>query len=255
MRLTGRIYRLTRQSLRLGQKTALFTALISIAPVYCLTEDMSNTKHNGIKLPTLDYSKPTFLKRDVTVIYVLGGPGAGKGTQCSLLAAKYPEFQHISAGDLLREERNRHGSKYGELINECIAEGRIVPFEITINLLNEAMAKSSRTKFLIDGFPRAVDQGIAFERAVCQSTAVIFYDCPEPVLEERLLKRGKSSGRVDDNVESIRKRFKTFIDTTLPVIEHYRKYGIVRVINSNDDPSTVFEKSCRVIEELQKNIE
>jgi UMP-CMP kinase len=112
------------------------------------------------------------------------------------------------------------------------------------------MAKSKANCFLIDGFPRAVDQGQAFERAVCESTAVIFYDCPEDTLEKRLLKRGKSSGRVDDNVDSIRKRFKTFVDTTLPVIDYYRQNGVVRVIDSQACPETVFTESCRVIDQL-----
>ena len=72
---------------------------------------------------------------DVTVIFVLGGPGAGKGTQCSKLAQDFG-FVHLSAGDLLRAERERHGSPFGELINTYIAEGQIVPMEITIALIH-----------------------------------------------------------------------------------------------------------------------
>lgn len=249
MTLFRRILRQRHQLLRLTQRATLVSSLSAFLPVHCITEN-GVQKANGINLPVLDYSKPAFLKQDITVIFVLGGPGAGKGTQCNMLVKKYPEFKHISAGDLLREERNRPGSQYGELINDCIAEGRIVPFEITINLLKTAMSKSSSHKFLIDGFPRAVDQGVAFEKAVCESTAVIFYDCPESALEERLLKRGKSSGRVDDNVESIRKRFKTFVETTLPVLDYYQANGVVRVIDSQGSPDAVFTQSCKVIEEL-----
>lgn len=83
------------------------------------------------------------------------GPGAGKGTQCAKLVKEF-EFVHLSAGDLLREERNRPGSAYGELINNYIAEGQIVPMEITIALLHAAMVKSGSKRFLIDGFPRKV---------------------------------------------------------------------------------------------------
>jgi UMP-CMP kinase len=75
-----------------------------------------------------------------------------------------------TAGDLLREERNRKGSPYGELINEIIREGKIVPMEITISLLHNAMKNSNGKKFLIDGFPRAIDQAEKFEEEVwfCQ---------------------------------------------------------------------------------------
>lgn len=99
------------------------------------------------------------------VIFVLGGPGAGKGTQSVLLAEKYG-FLHLSAGDLLREERHRAGSQYGDLINSCIHDGKIVPMHITIGLLKRAMVESGRGKFLIDGFPRDIAQGDEFEKLV-----------------------------------------------------------------------------------------
>lgn len=100
-----------------------------------------------------------------SVIFVLGGPGAGKGTQCTKLASKYG-IEHLSAGDLLREERNRAGSEVGDLINECIREGKIVPMHITIALLKKAMLARGGRSFLIDGFPRDISQGQEFERLV-----------------------------------------------------------------------------------------
>lgn len=117
-------------------------------------------------------------------------------------------FVHLSAGDLLRAERERPGSKVGDLINSYIVEGKIVPMEITIGLLRTAMLESGATRFLIDGFPRAMDQAQAFEREVAKASFVLFFDCPEGEMERRLLKRGESSGRVDDNIDSIRKRYR-----------------------------------------------
>jgi UMP-CMP kinase len=99
------------------------------------------------------------------VIFVLGGPGAGKGTQCEKLGKKYG-FTHLSAGDLLREERHRPGSEVGDLINTYIREGKIVPMHITIGLLKMAMLASGKHHFLIDGFPRDVSQGMEFEKLV-----------------------------------------------------------------------------------------
>jgi UMP-CMP kinase len=102
----------------------------------------------------------------------LGGPGAGKGTQCQNLVRDYG-FIHLSAGDLLREERKREGSQYGELINHYIKEGLIVPMEITVSLLEAAMIKSGKHRFLIDGFPRKMDQALAFEDKVCQVSNIL----------------------------------------------------------------------------------
>jgi adenylate kinase family enzyme len=101
-----------------------------------------------------------FVRRLVTamtskpgVVFVLGAPGSGKGTQCERIVEKFG-FVHLSAGDLLREERNTPGSQYGALIEGHITAGTIVPVEITCSLLENAMQKSNANKFLIDGFPR-----------------------------------------------------------------------------------------------------
>ena len=85
----------------------------------------------------------------------LGGPGAGKGTQCTLLSSEYG-VKHLSAGDLLREER-ASGSEYGNLIENYIKDGKIVPVEITLRLLRKAIETSGCNRFLIDGFPRNRD--------------------------------------------------------------------------------------------------
>jgi len=188
----------------------------------------------------------------VTVIYVLGGPGAGKGTECASLVKDY-DFVHLSAGDLLRSEQEREGSQYGALIADNIREGKIVPMEVTIKLLENAMQaalverKSSsqagweagKGRFLIDGFPRKMDQALAFDEDVCLSSFVLFFNCPEEVLLGRLLERGKTSGRADDNVESIKKRFKTFVETSMPVVDYYRKEGKVVEIDSTPSPAEV----------------
>ena len=89
------------------------------------------------------------------VIFILGGPGSGKGTQCELIQTNF-KFHHLSAGDLLRAERNKPGSENGALIQKYIDEGKIVPSQITIALLEQAMKEKGweNGKFLIDGFPR-----------------------------------------------------------------------------------------------------
>ena len=182
--------------------------------------------------------------RQALVIFVLGGPGAGKGTQCSNLVRDYG-FKHLSAGDLLREEQDRPGSEFGEMIKTYIKEGQIVPMEVTIQLLENAMnatiEKTGNRKFLIDGFPRKMDQAVAFEEQVVPSKFTLFFDCPEDVMRERLLNRGKTSGRSDDNEESIKKRFRTFVETSMPVIDNFEKEDRVVRVAAVKSPEEVYK--------------
>lgn len=171
------------------------------------------------------------------IFFVLGGPGSGKGTQCSQLVERFG-FDHFSAGDLLRAEVVS-GSEQGVMIGDIIKEGKIVPGHITISLLKVAIDGSNAPGILIDGFPRQLDQAGAFEKDVSDFEFVLFFDCPEEEMERRLLERGKTSGRTDDNIESIRKRFNTFVTTSLPVISYYEAKGKVHRIDATKDVEQV----------------
>lgn len=206
------------------------------------------------QLPQPAKPTPTFSPADVTVVFVLGGPGAGKGTQCSKLVEQYG-FTHLSAGDLLRAEQERPGSQFGELIKDYIKNGLIVPMEVTIQLLENAMtealqkAGSTKGRFLVDGFPRKMDQAVKFEETVCPAKMVLFFDCPEEVMEKRLLKRGETSGRSDDNAESIRKRFRTFVETSMPVVNYFEKEGKVVKLDATPTPDQVYVKTQLAVTE------
>ena len=175
------------------------------------------------------------------VVFVLGGPGSGKGTQCTRIK-EYFGYEHLSAGDLLRAEKET-GSEVAEMINTYIKEGKIVPAEVTVGLLKSAMQKSKGRKFLIDGFPRSKDNLDTWYQVMGDEFSlqmVLVFDCPEEVLQERLLDRGKTSGRSDDNLASIKKRFKTFHQQSEPVIAEFRRMGKVRIIDSIPPPDVVF---------------
>ncbi|KAL0217378.1 hypothetical protein RCL1_007959 [Eukaryota sp. TZLM3-RCL] len=180
------------------------------------------------------------------VVFLLGGPGAGKGTQSALLQQRLG-FVHISAGDLLRREV-QSGSEHGAMIDHMIKEGLIVPHEITVNLLKREIDLAPEKTYLIDGFPRAIDQLEAFEKVVGDFDVCLALDCPEEVLRERLLARGRTSGRVDDNVESIMKRFRVFKTQTEPVLEHFASRGKLRRVCSNNQVEIVFEEIRKALQ-------
>lgn len=197
---------------------------------------------------------PLYSEDQVSVIFVLGGPGSGKGTQCSKLVNDF-NFVHLSAGDLLRAEQAKEGSEYGELIKHYIKEGLIVPQEVTIMLLQNAITDAFKTgskNFLIDGFPRKMDQAISFQNQVAKGKAVIYFECPEEIMLKRLLNRGKTSGRADDNIESIQKRFRTFIDTSMPVVKYFEDKDKVIKVNCNEPVDQVYSKVITQLKE--KNI-
>jgi adenylate kinase len=95
---------------------------------------------------------------------------------------------------------------------------------------------------LLDGFPRAMDQAIEFETKICKARKVLFFHCPLDILEERLLERGKTSGRADDNIDTIRKRFKTFEEQSMPVIGHFESDNRVIKIDSTKTVEEIYEK-------------
>ncbi|RYY89685.1 hypothetical protein EON63_00190, partial [archaeon] len=150
------------------------------------------------------------------------GPGAGKGTQCELLSRDFGLI-HLSAGELLRSER-QSGSKNGQLIENYLREGKIVPVEISLSLLKrEILSNAQCYRYLIDGFPRNFDNlsgWIQTMPSVCDVECIMFIDCPEEQLEARILSRGLTSNRSDDNIQTVKKRFVTYHADTLPVIQH-----------------------------------
>merc|ERR1712127_459579 len=153
------------------------------------------------------------------IVWVLGGPGCGKGTQCDKIVAKYG-FTHLSSGDLLREEV---GSARGKQLTAIMERGDLVPLSVVLDLLAEAMLKklSGSKGFLIDGYPREVAQGEEFEKEIAPCAHILYFEVSDKTMTERLLKRGQTSGRVDDNEETIKKRLDTFHKHSEPVIAAY----------------------------------
>lgn len=174
--------------------------------------------------------------------FMMGGPGSGKGTQCERLVQRF-RATHLSTGELLRAEV-ASGSASGLAVAEVIAEGQIVASETTVGLLQLAMARS-RGPFLIDGFPRSLENLEAFERRrLSPGVFMLFLEVSEEVMLQRLRLRGESSGRSDDNEATIRKRFRTFLDESMPVVRELERRGLVRRVPAEDSPNVVFRRVC-----------
>ncbi|XP_057749007.1 UMP-CMP kinase isoform X2 [Arachis stenosperma] len=183
------------------------------------------------------------------ITFVLGGPGSGKGTQCIKIVETFG-FKHLSAGDLLRREMVSN-SEYGSMILNTIKEGRIVPSEVTVKLILKEMESSDNHKFLIDGFPRSEENRIAFEKiSGAEPDVVLFFDCPEDVMVKRVLSRNQ--GRIDDNIDTIKKRLKVFEALNLPVIDYYAKKGKVHRINAVGTVDEIFEQVRPVFKACEK---
>merc|ERR1711976_904736 len=136
----------------------------------------------------------------------------GKGTQCDNMVGKF-RFSHLSAGDLLRAEV-KSGSKLGNEINEFIKNGNMVPGDVTVTLIKNAMNRSSKkTVFIIDGYPRNQSNIDFWEKVVKDDVDVVgclFLKCSEEVMKKRIMKRGETSGRNDDKEEVITNRINVY---------------------------------------------
>jgi len=182
------------------------------------------------------------------VIWVLGGPGSGKGTQCDQIVAKYG-YTHLSSGDLLRAEL-QSGSDRAKILDEIMKKGELVPLFVVLDLLAEAMiAKISGSKgYLIDGYPREVAQGQEFEKEILPCSQILYFDVSDETMTERLLGRGKTSGRADDNIDTIKLRLDTFHKHSKPVVEAYKAKCCT--IPAERDPKDIFADVCAVLDKL-----
>ncbi|XP_004929167.1 adenylate kinase isoenzyme 1 isoform X2 [Bombyx mori] len=183
-----------------------------------------------------------------SIVWVLGGPGSGKGTQCDKIVAKYG-FTHLSTGDLLRAEV-KSGSERAKCLTAIMERGELVPNEIVLDLLKEAiLARAEESKgFLIDGYPREKSQGIAFEENIAPVSVIIYFEASSETLTQRLLGRAASSGRADDNEETIKLRLKTFLDNNDLVLAQYPDK--LRRINAERPVDEIFAEVQSILDPL-----
>ena len=155
------------------------------------------------------------------IIFILGGPGSGKGTQCADMVEKYG-FNHYSTGDLLREFIQTNCEEAIQ-IKGLMSEGKLVPSKMLVDIVKKSIFKKGPNSqiYLIDGFPRSAENYEAWKEVMGNSVEIktlLYLNCSLETLEKRLLERGKNSGRDDDNSKTILKRFKTYTEETTPFL-------------------------------------
>ncbi len=185
-------------------------------------------------------------------IILSGAPGSGKGTQSEFIVEKYG-LQHLSTGDLLRKEIAA-GTELGKTVDALIAKGNLVPDEIMIDLIANYIDSlpADANGIIFDGFPRTVNQAIELEKLLAKKglgAKVIELVVEEGELISRLLKRGQTSGRADDNLESIQHRLEVFHAQTKPVCDYYASLGKHRAVQGVGTMEEIFANICRAIEE------
>ncbi len=214
-------------------------------------------------------------------IMFIAPPAAGKGTQAEKIIEKY-HIPHISTGDILREI-SKEDSEIGNYVFETLASGKLVKDEITYQLIEERLKKEDcKNGFIIDGFPRNLDQAIEYDnilkRLGYQIGKVIVINVEEKILEKRITGRricenchavynineeenapqiesicdicgGKLYQRSDDNIEAFKTRYQMYLEKTIPIIEHYKKQNVLYEVNGNDNVENIAKEIDKIIRE------
>ena len=183
-------------------------------------------------------------------LVLFGPPGSGKGTQSENIVKTY-NLQHISTGDLLRDEVSRH-TPLGTEAKKYMDQGMLVPDEVVIGMISGKRDDDPDARgFVFDGFPRTRPQAEALDKLLefknTQIHLVLALEVPEPELVKRLLGRGATSGRSDDNEEVIAKRIKEYHSKTQPVASYYNEQGKLEQVTGDHTIADTFKTITRHI--------
>lgn len=187
-------------------------------------------------------------------IVIFGAPGAGKGTQSDKMIEKYG-FGHISTGDVLRDQIKK-GTELGKTAKGYIDNGQLIPDDLMVSILADVYDSygDNHNGVIFDGFPRTIPQAEALKKMLADRghkvAAMIELHVPEAELMERLINRGKISGRSDDNEDTIKKRLNVYHSQTAPLCDWYYKEGVHHVVDGLGDVDRIFDDICKIIDSL-----
>ncbi|MDQ7947305.1 MAG: adenylate kinase [Pedobacter sp.] len=185
-------------------------------------------------------------------LVLFGPPGAGKGTQSEKLISKY-QLVHISTGDLFRAHI-KNQTPLGLRVSQLIAEGELVPDQITIDMLEEEIDRNPGAKgFVFDGFPRTIPQAIELDKFLegkgSKVDGVIALDVEKEELVKRVALRQLETGRVDDQADKLQKRIDEYFNKIILVLPYYEEQKKLTKINGIGEIDEIFGKLCEVIDQ------
>jgi len=183
-------------------------------------------------------------------IVLLGGPGAGKGTQADKLK-EYYGVPHISTGEVLREAR-ASGTELGKKAAEYMDAGKLLPDDIILGIINEKLDMPfMKHGFLFDGFPRTILQAEGLDKMLKHKgeslDCVVSIEVPDEIVIERLLKRAEVEGRSDDNRVTIENRIRIYYEQTEPLKSYYKDRGLLKSVDGVGTVEEIFERIKTVI--------
>jgi adenylate kinase len=187
-------------------------------------------------------------------IVLFGKPGAGKGTQAEFLKEKY-NLTHLSTGDIFRYNI-KNNTDLGQLAKTFMDKGDLVPDEVTIQMLQSEVDKNPQSAgFLFDGFPRTLTQAAALDKFLESKgqniTATVALEADDDILVARLLERGKTSGRPDDqDEEKIRNRYQEYNEKTAPLMDYYKGQQKFYAVDGIGTIEEVTKRVSKVIDNL-----
>ena len=184
-------------------------------------------------------------------IILCGAPGSGKGTQSAFISNKYG-VQHLSTGDVLRAEIAT-GSELGKQIDALISQGNLVPDEMMYGVIENYISNLPKDSkgTIFDGYPRTVSQAESLTKLLKKyemDAIMIDLMVDEQLLIQRLIERGKVSGRKDDNLNTIRHRIAVYHQQTEPIAHYYLHHGNYFAVNGNHSMADVFLQIMRIID-------
>ena len=187
-------------------------------------------------------------------IVIFGAPGSGKGTQSDKIIAEFG-VEHISTGDVLRAEI-KGGTELGQTAARYINDGKLVPDSLIIDILASVLDSKGKdiNGVIFDGFPRTIAQAEALDKMLAERgekvDVVIGLEVDDEELIKRIIARGKTSGRADDNIESIKHRFVEYDEKTKPVLDYYRQQGCLHPICGVGKIEEIFDRICKELDSL-----
>ncbi|AUR48525.1 adenylate kinase [Porphyromonas gingivalis TDC60] len=188
-------------------------------------------------------------------VLIFGAPGSGKGTQSEELIRRYG-FRHISTGELLRAEIKAQ-TELGQAAAGYINEGHLVPDSLIVDMMEKLISSLVDTEGIIfDGFPRTIPQAEAMETMLAHHgwkvDIVLNLQVPEEMLIERLLNRGKISGRSDDNIETIRKRLDVYANETAPLVDFFTRKNVLHNVVGTGTIEEIALRIAPIVDKFRK---